>query len=56
MIYLAGVYFYSIWITINCDSWSKKLFDIYDLEQRGDFAMKKKLKSQKILQKQGYPS
>ena len=36
MIYLAGVYFYSIWITINCDSWSKKLFDLYDLEQRGD--------------------
>ena len=36
MIYLAGVYFYSIWITIHCDSWSKKLFDIYDLEQRGD--------------------
>ena len=36
MIYLAGVYFYSIWITIHCDSWSKKLFDLYDLEQRGD--------------------
>ena len=36
MIYLAGAYFYSIWITINCDSWSKDLFDLYDLEKRGD--------------------
>ena len=36
MIYLAGAYFYSIWITINCDSWSKDLFDLYDLELRGD--------------------
>ena len=36
MIYLAGVYFYSIWITINCDNWSKKLFKLYDLEKRGD--------------------
>lgn len=36
MIYLAGAYFYCIWITINCDSWSKDLFDIYDLEQRGN--------------------
>jgi hypothetical protein len=36
MIYLAGAYFYSIWITIHCDSWSKKLFDLYDLEQRDD--------------------
>ena len=36
MIYLAGAYFYSIWITINCDSWSKKLFKLYDLEKRGD--------------------
>ncbi len=36
MIYLAAVYFYSIWITINCDSWSKKLFNLYDLEKRGD--------------------
>jgi hypothetical protein len=35
MIYLAGAYFYCIWITINCDSWSKNLFDIYDLEKRG---------------------
>ena len=35
MIYLAIVYFYSIWITINCDSWSKDLFDLYDLEKRG---------------------
>ena len=35
MIYLAGAYFYSIWITINCDSWSKKLFKLYDLEKRG---------------------
>jgi magnesium-transporting ATPase (P-type) len=37
MLYLAGAYFYSIWITINCDSWSKDLFDLYDLEKRGDF-------------------
>ena len=36
MIYLAGAYFYCIWITINCDSWSKKLFKLYDLEKRGD--------------------
>ena len=36
MIYLAGAYFYSIWITINCDNWSKKLFGLYDLELRGD--------------------
>ena len=36
MIYLAGAYFYSIWITINCDNWSKKLFKIYDLEKRDD--------------------
>jgi len=36
MIYLAGAYFYSIWITINCDSWSKDLFDLYDLEKRGE--------------------
>ena len=36
MIYLAGAYFYSIWITIHCDSWSKKLFKLWDLEQRGD--------------------
>ena len=33
MIYLAGAYFYSIWITINCDNWSKKLFKLYDLEK-----------------------
>ena len=36
MIYLAGVYFYSIWITINCDSWSRDLFDLYKLEYYGD--------------------
>ena len=36
MIYLAGAYFYAIWITINCDNWSKKLFKLYDLEKRGD--------------------
>ena len=36
MIYLAGAYFYAIWITINCDSWSKKLFKLYDLEKRED--------------------
>ena len=35
MIYLAGVYFYSIWITINCDSWSRDLFDLYKLEYYG---------------------
>ena len=35
LIYLAGAYFYSIWITIHCDNWSKKLFKLYDLEQRG---------------------
>ena len=34
MIYLAGIYFYSIWITINCDSWSKDLFNLHDLEKK----------------------
>ena len=36
MIYLIGIYFYSIWLTINCDSWSKDIFIIYDLEKRYD--------------------
>ena len=36
MIYLAAIYFYSIWITINCDSWSRDLFDLYKLEYYGD--------------------
>ena len=36
MIYLLLVYFYSIWITINCDDWSAKLFLLYDLKYRGD--------------------
>ena len=36
MIYLLIVYFYSIWITINCDDWSAKLFNIYDLKYKGD--------------------
>ena len=36
MIYLVLVYFYSIWITINCDDWSAKLFLIYDLKYKGD--------------------
>ena len=36
MIYLAGIYFYSIWITINCDSWSKDLFNLYDLEKKDE--------------------
>jgi cation-transporting ATPase 13A3/4/5 len=35
MIYLLIVYFYSIWITINCDDWSAKLFNIYDLKYKG---------------------
>ena len=35
MIYLVLVYFYSIWITINCDDWSANLFKIYDLKYRG---------------------
>ena len=34
MIYLAGIYFYSIWITINCDSWSKKVLNLFDLEKK----------------------
>ena len=37
MIYLAGAYFYSIWITINCDNWSRKLFDLYELEKYGNY-------------------
>jgi hypothetical protein len=36
MIYLALIYFYSIWITINCDDWSMKLFGLYDLKYRGE--------------------
>ena len=35
MIYLAAIYFYSIWITINCDSWSRDLFNLYKLEYYG---------------------
>ena len=34
VIYLLIIYFYSIWITINCDNWSKKLFKIYDLKYK----------------------
>ena len=34
MIYLILVVFYSIWITINCDEWSAKLFNIYDLKYK----------------------
>ena len=37
ILYLIGVYFYIIWITIYCDEWSKKLFSLYDLEFRGIF-------------------
>ena len=36
MIYLILVYFYSIWITINCDDWSLKLFNLYDLKYKGE--------------------
>ena len=36
MIYLVAVFFYSIWITINCDSWSLKLFNLYDLKYKGE--------------------
>ena len=36
MLYLIIVLFYSIWITINCDGWSKNLFDLYDLEKKGE--------------------
>ena len=36
MIYLALIYFYSIWITINCDDWSMNLFSLYDLKYKGD--------------------
>ena len=25
--------FYTIWITINCDQWSKKIFDIFDFQE-----------------------
>ena len=34
MIYFIIIYFYSIWITINCDDWSSKLFKIYDLKYK----------------------
>jgi hypothetical protein len=36
MIYLILIYFYSIWITINCDDWSRKLFGLYDLKYKGE--------------------
>ena len=36
MIYLFLIFFYSIWITINCDNWSAKLFNIYDLKYKGE--------------------
>ena len=36
MIYLIGIYFYIIWITIYCDSWSKKLFELYDLDKKAE--------------------
>ena len=36
MIYLALIYFYSIWITINCDDWSRNLFGLYDLKYKGE--------------------
>ena len=35
MLYLVLIYFYSIWITINCDDLSMKLFNLYDLKYRG---------------------
>ena len=34
VVYLIITYSYSIWITINCDKWSKKLFGLFDLEER----------------------
>ena len=34
MIYLIAVFFYSIWITINCDSWSKDLFGLYSFPKK----------------------
>ena len=33
MIYLLIILSYSIWITINCDDWSKDLFNLYDLKK-----------------------
>ena len=36
MIYLVLIFFYSIWITINCDDWSLKLFNLYDLKYKGE--------------------
>ena len=36
MIYLVLIFFYSIWITINCDDWSANLFSIYDLKYKGE--------------------
>ena len=33
MVYLLIIICYSIWITINCDDWSKRLFNLYDLEK-----------------------
>ena len=36
MIYLVLIFFYSIWITINCDKWSAKLFSLYDLKYKGE--------------------
>ena len=36
MLYLLIIYFYSIWITINCDDWSSKVFNIYDLKYKDE--------------------
>ena len=36
IIYLILIFFYSIWITINCDKWSANLFKIYDLKYKGN--------------------
>ncbi len=34
MVYLVAVFFYSIWITINCDSWSKDLFGLFTFPKK----------------------
>ena len=46
-IYLTGTYFYIIWITINCDSWSRKIFNLYKLEKKNIYENDEEIKEGK---------
>ena len=47
MIYLTGTYFYIIWITINCDSRSRKIFNLYKLEKKNIYENDEEIKERK---------